>query len=75
MIETVTTMVSLILSAGAVGIIGGSMWEDRQALRRALVCSGTGLKALPPHTHRVAGPRPARFIRLQISSAPLRVAA
>ena len=75
MVETVTTMVSLLLSAGAAGVIGVSIWDDRQALRRALTCSGSAMRALPPHTRRVAGPRPARFIRLQGSAALLRAAA
>lgn len=75
MIETLTTMVSLILSAGAAGVIGHAMWEDRQSLRRALACPGGVSRTLPPHTHQVAGPRRARFITVRTASEPLRVAA
>jgi len=73
MLQTVATMVSMLLSAGAGGVIVLSIWEDRMALRRALI--GTHrmtLPQLPPHTHRVAGPRPARMISM---GAPARISA
>lgn len=76
MMETVTTMVSLLLSAGAAGVIGASVWEDRHALRRALGNPAADvLPPLPLHTHRVVGPRPARFIKVQVTTSQLRAAA
>lgn len=76
MLHTVSTMVSLMLSAGSCGLIAASLLEDRAALRRALArAAGPDLPPLPPHTHRIAGARAARIIQLMPATAPLRAAA
>lgn len=75
MLQTVSTMISLLTCTGAAGVIGFSLWEDRQALRLALAGAGRmAMPPLPPHTHRIAGPRPARFITMS-APAPVRAAA
>ena len=76
MIETLTTMVSLLLSAGAASVIGMTLWEDRLALGRALAGTPAFVPApLPPHTHRVAAARRARIVRMDVSANGTRVAA
>ena len=76
MIQTISTMVSLMLGVGGAGVIAAALIEDWQALRHALApIAGGSLPPLPPHTRRIAGARPARMIRLTPASSPLRAAA
>lgn len=75
MFQTVSTLFSLLLSAGATGVIAHSILENRSALRIALHGSRRMPMVLPARTHRVAAPRAARFIRLEVAPASRRAAA
>jgi hypothetical protein len=77
MSQTLSTLFSLLLCAGALGVIACSIWEDQMAFRTAIRGGRIGPVALPPHTHRVASPRAARMIRLDVApvARPRRAAA
>ncbi len=75
MVQTVSTLFSLLLSAGAMGVIAHSILENRLALRIALHGSKPMPVVLPARTHRIAAPRAARFIRLEAAPAFRRAAA
>jgi len=75
MLQTVATIISLLLAFGATAIIWASIADDWEALCSALGrTSPTRGSALPPHVH--ARPtRPARVVRINSRAVPLRAAA
>lgn len=76
MLQTLTTMGSVLLSAGMAGIICSELARDRLALRAALRgTANLSVAPLPSRTHRIASPRSAQFIRIAPVASPQRVAA
>ena len=70
MSQTLSTLFSLLLCAGALGVIAFSIWEDQAAFRVAMRGGRALPAALPPRTHRVVAPRAARIIRLEPAPTP-----
>ena len=70
MVQMVTTLVSLLAGLSALGVIGLSLAEDWDALKRALgVHNGRQMTPLPPHTRQLAPARRARMVRITPSEA------
>lgn len=75
MVQTVATMISLLLTIGAIGVIAASIAEDWAALQRALVPATSRVPVLPPRTRQLEPARRARIVRFTAPSSPLRAAA
>jgi hypothetical protein len=76
MVQTVTTLITLLLGGSAVTVIGLSVTDDWDAFKRAL---GFRIRSasppLPPRTRQIAPARRARFVKLPSEVSPLRAAA
>ena len=76
MLQTVATMVSLILAGCGMLVIGASLADNWGEMVRALgFVSPVRFAALPPRTHKVAAPRKARIVRVSPSRLPQRAVA
>ena len=75
MLQTVATIISLLLAFGAVAIIWASIADDWEALRAALgIVPAQNEAPLPPHV-RAKAARRARVLRVSPRTVPQRVAA
>ena len=75
MVQVVATLVSLLVGLAALGVIGVSLAEDWDALKRALgVHDPRHAMALPPRTRQLAPARRARIVRIMPSEARRAVA-
>ncbi len=76
MVQTVATLISLLLSASALTVIGFSVADDWDALKRALgLHASSTTPPLPPRTRQLAPARRARMVRMSVEASPLRAAA
>ena len=75
MLQTVATMVSLLLAIGAVAIIAASIAEDRDAMLRALGFAPAGAAPILPPQAPARLARRARVLRVRPQAASLRAAA
>lgn len=76
MVQTVATLISLLLGASALTVIGFSVADDWDGLARALgFRNASTTPPLPPRTRQLAPARRARFVRLPAEASPLRAAA
>jgi hypothetical protein len=76
MVQIVATLASLLIAISAVTVIGLSLAEDWDALKRALLGRATfDSPPLPPRTYQVASARRARIVRMTPGESPVRVAA
>lgn len=76
MVQTVATLISLLLTASALVVIGFSVADDWETLKSALGFGHSSMTPpLPPRTRQVAPARRARMIRMSAESSPLRAAA
>jgi hypothetical protein len=76
MVQIVATLISLLLGASALIVIGFSVADDWDALKQALgfrISSAT--PQLPPRTRQITPARRARIIRLSVEALPQRAAA
>lgn len=76
MVQIVATLISLLLGASALLVIGFSLADDWDALKGALgFRTASATPPLPPRTRQITPARRARIIRLSAEASPLRVAA
>ena len=75
MVQTVATMISLLIAVGATAVMAASIAEDWTALHRALAPAAARGRALPPRTRQLVPARRARIVRISVPSSPLRAAA
>ncbi len=76
MVQTVATMISLLMAIGAVAVIAASIADDWAALHRALAPIGVGFaSSLPPRTRRLVPAPRARIVRVSAPPSALRAAA
>jgi hypothetical protein len=75
MVQIVATLASLLLAISALMVIGLSLAEDWDALKRALGRQTSSMTPpLPPHTRQLTPARRARIVRMSAES-PVRAAA
>lgn len=76
MLQTVATLLSLLLAGGALAVIVASLADEWTALRHALAGQQAGLvPALPARTRQVKSARRARFVRINPEALMRRAAA
>ncbi len=76
MVQIVATLISLLLGASALMVIGLSLADDWDALTRAFgLRAFSGTPPLPPRTRQLAPARRARIVRMSAEASPLRAAA
>ena len=69
MVQTVATLVSLLIGISALAVIAFSLAEDWTALKRALGFGAfSTTPPLPPKTRQIISPRRARMVRLSVDS-------
>lgn len=75
MVQTISTIISLLLGMAGVAVILVTLMEDWHALGAALGTTGSGtFPPLPPRTRRLVSARPARMIVIRPIVSPSRVA-
>lgn len=75
MLQSVATIMFLLLAVMAGGVIVSSLLADWAALRRAFGLSDVPLSSLHSHVRVMPAPRRARMVRITPAALPVRVAA
>jgi hypothetical protein len=76
MVQTVATLVSLLIGFSALAVIAFSLAEDWSAFKRALGLGAVSTTPpLPPRTRQIISARRARIVRLSVDSQAWRRAA
>lgn len=76
MLQTVATMISMMMAGGGALVIAVSLAEEWEAMHRAML-GGSAVQPgrLPARTRRIASPRRARMVRFTPETAPSRAVA
>lgn len=76
MVQTVATLFSVLLGLSALAVIGFSLFEEWDILKRtvrpAMPVAG---RNLPARTRQIAPARRARMVRINVETSPRRAAA